>query len=97
MRCQSLGLNRAVSGLEVLLQCVSAGEMVAVMQALKRPFLEYGGKFPHMLVAMDQKSSLRWYFSQNQMVAIPIFGSVISMDRFETACQRTHLKYHLKI
>jgi len=74
-------LNRVISGLEVLLQCVSAGEMVAVMQALTRPFSEYGGKFPHMLVALEQKSSLRLYFSQNKMVATPIFGSVISLDR----------------
>jgi len=84
-------LNRAVSGLEVLFHCVSAGEMLAVMQALSKPFLEYGGKFPHMLVAMEQKSSLRLYFSQNQMVATPIFGSVISLDRFETL----HVKGHI--
>jgi len=84
-------LNRTVSGLEVLLQCVSAGEMVAVMQALKKPFLEYGGKFPHVLVAMEQKSSLRLYFSQNQIVATPVFGSVISLDRLETL----HVKGHI--
>jgi len=70
---------------------VSAGEMVAVMQPLKGPFLEYGRKFPHMLVAVEQKSSLRLYFSQNQMVVTPIFGSVISLDRYETLLVKGHI------
>lgn len=58
--------------------------MVAAMQVLNLPFSEYGGKFSHMLVAVEQKSSLRSYFSKNQMVATPIFGSVISLDIYET-------------
>jgi hypothetical protein len=59
-----------------------------------------------MLKSAEQKSSLRLYFSQNQLAAIPIFVSVISLDNLKasadfcilaTTSQRTHLKDHATI
>jgi hypothetical protein len=37
-----------------------------------------------------QKPSLRLYFSQNHQVAVPIFCSVISLDKFENICRSLH-------
>jgi len=37
-----------------------------------------------MLMGIIQKPTLRSYFSKNFILATPIFGSVISMDRFES-------------
>jgi hypothetical protein len=45
--------------------------------------------FTHMGNA--EKPSLRPYFSQNQPVAMSIFGSVISLDRYESNCKFLHL------
>jgi hypothetical protein len=41
-----------------------------------------------MLMGILQKSSLR--LLTNQLVATPIFGSVISLDRFESICRVLH-------
>jgi hypothetical protein len=35
-------------------------------------------------MSIVQKPSLRLYFSQNHLVATPVFGSVISLDGFES-------------
>ena len=37
-----------------------------------------------------QKPTLRSYFSKNCILATPIFGSIISMDRFESICNFKH-------
>jgi hypothetical protein len=42
------------------------------------------------LMGIVQKPSLRLYFSQNQLLAIPVFGSVISLDRFKSICRFLH-------
>ena len=38
-----------------------------------------------MLMGIIQKPTPRSYFSKNYILATPIFGSIISMDRFETS------------
>jgi len=38
-----------------------------------------------------QKPTLRSYFSKNYILATPVFGSIISMDRFESICNFMHL------
>jgi len=43
-----------------------------------------------MLMGIIQKPTLRLYFSKNCILATPIFGSVISMDRFESVCNVMH-------
>ena len=43
-----------------------------------------------MLMGIIQKPTLRSYFSKNFFLATPIFGSVISMDRFESICNVMH-------
>jgi len=43
-----------------------------------------------MLMGIVQKTSLRLYFSRNHLVATPVFGSVISLDRFESICRFLH-------
>jgi len=45
---------------------------------------------PLMLMGIIQKPTLRSYFSKNYILATPIFGSVISMDRFESICNFVH-------
>jgi hypothetical protein len=40
-----------------------------------------------MLMGIVQRPSLRLYFSQNQLLAMPVFGSVILLDRFESICK----------
>jgi hypothetical protein len=42
---------------------------------------------PLMLMGIVQKPRLRLYFSWNQLVAAPVFGSVISLDRSESICR----------
>ena len=37
-----------------------------------------------MLMGIIQKPTLHSYFSKNYIMATPIFGSIISMDRFES-------------
>ena len=43
-----------------------------------------------MLMGIIQKPTLRSYFSKNCILATPIFGSTISMDRFESICNFMH-------
>jgi len=43
-----------------------------------------------MLMGIIQKPTLRLYFARNQLVATPIFGSIISLDRFESICRFLH-------
>ena len=43
-----------------------------------------------MLMGIIQKPTLRSYFSKNCILATPIFGSIISMDRFESVCNVMH-------
>ena len=43
-----------------------------------------------MLMGIKQKPTLRSYFSENYVLATPIFGSTISMDRFESICNFMH-------
>jgi hypothetical protein len=43
-----------------------------------------------MIMGIVQKPSLRLYFSRNQLVAMPFFGSVISLDRFGSICRFLH-------
>ena len=43
-----------------------------------------------MLMVIIQKASLRLYFSRNQLVTTPGFGSDISLDRFENKCKFLH-------
>ena len=43
-----------------------------------------------MLMGIIQKPTLRSYFSKKYMLATPVFGSVISMDRFESICNVMH-------
>ncbi|XP_021932761.1 piggyBac transposable element-derived protein 4-like [Zootermopsis nevadensis] len=43
-----------------------------------------------MLIGIVQKPTLRSYFSKNSLLATPVFGSVISMDRFESVCKFIH-------
>jgi hypothetical protein len=43
-----------------------------------------------MLMEIVQRPRLRLYFLQNQLAATPIFGSVISFDRFESICRFLH-------
>ena len=43
-----------------------------------------------MLMGIIQKPKLRSYFSKNCILATPIFGSIISMDRFESICNFKH-------
>jgi hypothetical protein len=45
-----------------------------------------------MLVGIVQKPTLRLNFSRNSILAIPVSGSVISMDRFESICKFMHFK-----
>jgi hypothetical protein len=40
-----------------------------------------------VLMGIVQKPRLRMYFSRNHVVAMPVFGSVISLDRFESICR----------
>jgi hypothetical protein len=44
-----------------------------------------------MLMGIVQDPSVRMYFSRNHLVATPVFGSVISLDRFESICRFLHL------
>ena len=44
----------------------------------------------YMLMGIIQKPTLRSYFSKNYILATPIFGSIISMDRFESICSFMH-------
>jgi len=43
-----------------------------------------------MLMGIIQKPTLRSYFSKHCILATPIFGSVISMDRLESVCNVMH-------
>jgi len=43
-----------------------------------------------MLMGIIQKPTLRSYFSKNCVLATPIFGSIISMDQFESICNFMH-------
>ena len=43
-----------------------------------------------MLMGIIQKPTLRSYFSKNCILATPIFGSIISMDRFESISNFMH-------
>jgi len=43
-----------------------------------------------MQMGIKQKPTLRSYFSKNFVLATPIFGSIISMDRFESICNFMH-------
>ena len=43
-----------------------------------------------MLMGIIQKPTLRSYFSKNYILVTPIFGSIISMDRFESICNFMH-------
>jgi len=43
-----------------------------------------------MLMGIIQKPTLCSYFSKNYILATPIFGSIISMDRFESICNFMH-------
>jgi hypothetical protein len=43
-----------------------------------------------MLMGIVQKPSLRMHLSRNHLVATPVFGSVISLDRFESICRFLH-------
>ena len=43
-----------------------------------------------MLMGIIQKPTLRSYFSKNCILATPIFGSIISMDQFESICNFMH-------
>jgi len=43
-----------------------------------------------MLMGIIQKPKLRSYFSKNCILATPIFGSIISMDQFESICNFMH-------
>ena len=43
-----------------------------------------------MLMGIIQKPTLRSYFSKNFILATPIFGSITSMDRFESFCSFMH-------
>jgi hypothetical protein len=45
-----------------------------------------------MLMGIVQKPTLCLYFSRNSVLATPVFGSVISMDRFESICKFMHFK-----
>ena len=44
-----------------------------------------------VLMGTVQKPSVRLYLSRNQVAATPVFGSVISLDRFEINCRFQHL------
>jgi uncharacterized membrane protein len=50
-----------------------------------------------MLMGIIQKPTLRSYFSKNSILATPIFGSIISMDRFESICNFMHFNNNDKI
>jgi len=43
-----------------------------------------------MLMGIIQKPTLRSYFSKNYILVTPIFGFIISMDRFESICNFMH-------
>ena len=43
-----------------------------------------------MLMGIIQMPKLRSYFSKNYILVTPIFGCVISMDRFESICNYMH-------
>jgi len=43
-----------------------------------------------MLMGIILKPTLRSYFSKNYILATPIFGSIISMDGFESICNFMH-------
>jgi len=43
-----------------------------------------------MLMGIIQKPTLRSYFSKNYILATPIFGSIISMDQFDSICNFMH-------
>jgi len=43
-----------------------------------------------ILMGIIQEPTLRSYFSKNCILATPIFGSIISMDRFELICNFMH-------
>ena len=43
-----------------------------------------------MLMRIIQKPTLRSYYSKNYILMTPIFGSIISMDRFESICNFMH-------
>jgi hypothetical protein len=43
-----------------------------------------------MLTGIIQKPTLRTYFVRNQLVAMPIFGTIISLDCFEFTCRFLH-------
>jgi len=43
-----------------------------------------------MLMGIIQKPTPRSYFSKNYILATPIFGSIISVDQFESICNFMH-------
>ena len=43
-----------------------------------------------ILMGIIQKPKLRSYFSKKCILATPIFGSIVSMDRFESICNFIH-------
>jgi len=45
-----------------------------------------------MLMGIIQNSTPGLYFSKNFILATPIFGSITSMDRFESICNFMHFK-----
>ena len=43
-----------------------------------------------MLIGIIQNATLRSHFSKNFILVTPIFGSIISMDQFESICIFMH-------
>ena len=50
-----------------------------------------------MLMGIIQKPTLQSYFSKNCILATPIFGPIISMDRFESICNFMHFNNNRNI
>lgn len=50
-----------------------------------------------MLMGIIQKPTLRSYFSKHVILATPIFGSIISRDRFESICNFMHFNNNCNI
>jgi len=43
-----------------------------------------------VLMGTVQKSGMRMHFSRNQLIAIPVFGACIFLDRFGSLCRYLH-------
>ena len=50
-----------------------------------------------MLMGIIQKPTLHSYFSKNYILVTPIFGSITSMDRFESICIFMHFNNNDRI